>query len=463
MRRLITLFALGLAASCLTACTVGPDYHRPATLGEDHGWIDPADTQAPEADPWARLHDPVLSALIARAEAAGPDVLAAEARLRTARALRGGAVAAGLPQADVSGSAQRVQLSKNGELPLAELSGFQRQFSLFDAGFDASWEVDLWGANRHRVEAATHQLAAAAARARGIHLEVAAEVVRDYAQLRGAQASIAAAQDDIAARAELAALTAALRHAGETTAQDEAGARQQAHGARADLPALRASARAAMASLALLTGQPPEALLDLPAAPLPQPPADVALGLRSEVLRRRPDVIAAEADLAAANAGIGAAVADMFPRLALLGSIDQQSRTTGLLGASGSTGFMLGPSLHWPIFDAGRLRAQIRAAHAQNDEAAAAYTKAVLAALADSETAAHGYAAARASASQREAALAASTTALALARQRTAAGEDSRLPLLQALSAEAAATRANTQAQQQTLEAYAALIKALGG
>ena len=220
-----------------------------------------------------------------------------------------------------------------------------------------------------------------------------------------------------------------------------------------------------MASLAVLTGQPPEALLPLldHAAPLPDAPSDVAVGLRSDVLRRRPDVAAAEADLAAANAGIGVAVAELFPRLSLMGSIDQQSRSTGLLTASGSTAYAFGPALHWPIFDAGRLRAQIRAAHARNDEAAAAYTKAVLAALADSETAANGYAAAQSTITQRDAALAASTTALALAQQRTSAGEDNRLSLLEAISAHAAAIRASAAAHQQGLQAYAALIKALGG
>lgn len=460
MRKFIPLVALAAAA-----CTVGPNYHRPATPGEAGGWIDRADIAAPSADPWGRLNDPLLTALIARAEAANPDIAAAEAKLREARAMRGGAVAAGLPQVGAKGSAQRVELSENGELPLAQLPGFQRQFPLYDAGFDASWEIDLWGANRRSVEAASRQIAAATARMAGVRLQVAAEVARDYAQLRAAQASIAATAEDVSAREEFARLAATRLAAGEATGLDEAGARQQARGTRASLPALEASQRAAVASLAVLTGQTPEALLPIlaPPAPVPQAPASVALGLRSEVLRRRPDVAAAEADLAAATAGIGVAVADYFPRITLSGSIEQQSRTTGLMTASGSTAFAAGPVLQWPIFDAGRIRANIRAAHARTDEAAAGYTKVVLGALADSETAANSYAATQASLAQREAALAAADTTLALARQRFAAGEDDRQTMLEAVSAHAAAERLTIDARQQAVQAYAALIKALGG
>src|SRR5690606_28992841 len=150
-----------------------------------------------------------------------------------------------------------------------------------------------------------------------------------------------------------------------------------------------ADARAAAYRLALLTGQPPEALADrlLVRAPIPNGPAAVAAGLRSDLLRRRPDVARAERELAAATADVGVATAELFPRFSLLGSIGRQARNGGDLDAGGSTRFTVGPSLHWPIFAGGAIRANIRAAGARADAAAARYEQAVLTALSDSETA----------------------------------------------------------------------------
>jgi len=393
------------------------------------------------------------------------DVAKAEARLREARALRDAAAGSRLPRVEAKASASEQQLSTNGQLPLAQIPGFDPRFSLFEAGFDASWEIDLWGGTRRSLEAATARAAAAEARHRDVLLQVVAQVVRTYAELRGGQAALAALRADAAAQSAIATLVRHRFQAGDAARTDDARAQAQARSSAASIPGEEAEVRAAAYRLALLTARPPEALADLAArpAPLPSTPTGFAAGLRSDLLRRRPDVRAAEAELAAATADVGVQMAQLFPSVSLLGSFTQQSRAVGELASGGSTQFSIGPSLRWPIFSAGRIRAQVRAADARADAAAARYEKAVLGALADSETALNRYAAAIATLAERQQARDDSATALDLVRQRYRSGEDDRLAVLQAQSALASADAAATDARRRTLEAFAALIKALGG
>lgn len=461
------MLVLPLAAA---ACTVGPDYHRPVTTGETAPWATaPAnagvDAGAVAADPWKALADPVLDGLIARALAANLDITEAEGRLREARAQYGAVRANGLPRADLSAQGQQLQQSKNGQFPTSKIPGYDRNFSLFDLGFDASWEIDLWGGQRRANEAARRQIEAAAARGVDVRLQTVAEVVRAYAQLRGAQASLASVKADAAAESETARLVRQRYQAGEASRFDDARAQEQARTSAAAIPGLEADIRAAAFSLGVLTGQAPEqvtALIDTPAA-LPLPPENVAVGARADMLRRRPDIHAAEADLAAATANVGVETANLYPRLSLSGTFTQEARKPGNLFVGDSFGFQVGPRLQWSIFNAGQVRANIRAANARADQAAARYTKAVLGALADSETAINRYAATRATVAERDAALAESRTSLDLARQRYKAGEDDLLALLQAQSAFSSADRAASEAHEAAIEAYAALVKSLGG
>ena len=321
------------------------------------------------------------------------------------------------------------------------------------------------GGQRRAIQSADRQIDAARARAGDIRLQTVAEVVRTYAQLRGAQASLANVRVDARSAADTARIVRQRFQAGEAARFDDSRAEEQARTAAAAIPGLEADIRAAAFKLGLLTGRAPEAVAGLieTVAPLPVPPANVAAGVRADMLRRRPDIRAAEADLAAATANIGVETANLYPRLSLNGSVSQQSRRTGDLLSGSSFGFAVGPRLSWAIFDAGKVRAQIRTADARADQAAARYTRAVLAALADSETAINRYAAAIATARDRDAARLASQTSLDLARQRYGAGEDDLLALLQAQSAYSSADRAALQAREAALEAFATLVKALGG
>ena len=452
----------------LQGCTVGPDYHRPAVVGADAGWTRTASASAAapvDVTPWHSLHDPVLTELIEAAVAHNLDLREAEANLRAARAQRDAAAGHALPELSVSGSAGEQQVSANGELPVNHIPQFNRRFSLYDVGFDASWEIDLWGGTRRTVEAAQHRAEAAAARQHDTLLQVVAEVVRTYAELRGSQASLAAARKDVEAQNGIARLVHERLAAGEASNLDDARAQSQAHNASAAVAGIDASVHAAANELALLTGRAPESLADLATSEgsLPLPPASVAMGLRSDVLKRRPDVRAAEADLAAATSDIGVETANLFPTVSLVGSLGQQAQHPHDLGQGSSTYFNIGPSLHWPVFSGGSIRAQIRGADARAAAAAARYEKTVLGALADSETAANRYAAARTALDEREAARARSAAALELTRERFQKGDGDRVDVFEAESTYAVAARARVSAAQEALEDYAALVKALGG
>jgi NodT family efflux transporter outer membrane factor (OMF) lipoprotein len=458
---------LGLAVAS-QGCTVGPDYHRPAVAGADGAWSAAAsafDTATVDIAPWRSLKDPVLTGLIEAAVAHNLDLREAQANLRAARAQRDAAAGRKLPELSARASAGEQQISANGELPVNHIPQFDRRFSLYDVGFDASWEIDLWGGTRRTIEAAQRRTDAAAARQHDTLLQVVAEVVRTYAELRGSQANLAAARQDAEAQNRIAQLIQQRFSVGESSNLDDARAQARAHNATAAIAGIDASVHAAANELALLSGQPPESLGDLAMSDgsIPLPPASVAMGLRSDVLKRRPDIRAAEADLAAATSDVGVETANLFPTLSLVGSLGQQAQHPGDLVQGSSTYFNVGPSLHWPVFSGGSIRAQIRGADARADAAAARYEKAVLGALADSETAANRYAAARTMLDEREAARARSAAALEMTRERFRKGDDDRVNVLEAESSYAATDRAWASAAQESLEDYAALVKALGG
>ena len=456
-----------LVVAALTACTtVGPDYRRPNVAGSNGDWIDAAKTPgAVETRWWEVLHDSILDRLVAAAVERNLDVREIQAHLLEARASRDAAGARALAQIDAKASAGEIESSANGQIPISRIPGFARRISLFDAGFDASWELDLWGGVSRGLEGAAARVSAAQARVADVRLQATAETVRSYGELRAAQERLASQSADALIRSALLSLVEQRWLAGESSKADVSNAALRAALARAAVAGGAADVRASMLRLALLTGQPPEALIvDLSAmAPLPAPPAIVATGIRSELLRRRADVRVAEGELAAATADIGVEQANLFPRFAFGASIGQQAQRLGDIGSSSSTRYQFGPSFSWPVFAAGRIRAQVRAAGARADVAAARYEKAVLSALSDSETGVNRFAASQAVLSEREAALQRGGTLTELAAERFRAGEDDRLALLEAQSAYRSVEQQLIASRLDNLSAFVALAKALGG
>lgn len=458
------LIALPLVMA-LAGCAVGPDYQRPASPAASAAWMEPAAQGAVDPAWWHQFDDPQLTALVERALKSSPDLLEAEARLREARANRDAAAGGRLPRLDVTGSVTENRLSRNGQIPVGSIPGFTRDFSLFDLGFDASWEVDLWGGQTRRTQAASARRAAAEASRDDVRVMLAAEIARSYMDVRAAQAQVGALEAAASADAELERLTRLRFDAGEASRLDLDNAESAARSSAAAVPDARTAAAGAAYRIAVLVGAPPEEVvpgLNAPVA-MPRGPDSILVGLRSELLARRPDVRRAERELAAATADIGVAKADLFPRFSLFGSIGQQARNTGDLTSGASTRFQVGPSFSWPIFAAGTIRAQVRAADARADAAAARYERAVLGALSDSEAAINRYLNARAALGEAEAALAAQNASLGLVRQRAERGEDDRLALMRATQAQLGAERTAIAARQGEAQAAIALFKALGG
>jgi NodT family efflux transporter outer membrane factor (OMF) lipoprotein len=414
---------------------------------------------------WARFDDPLLSELVDAAIAGNKDVEEAQARLREARANRDAIRARSSPQVGASAAATQSQLSENGPLPVGKVPGLGRELAIYDLGFDASWEIDLWGGTRRAIESAEARAQAAEEAQRTVVLQIIAEVVRSYIDLRTAQSLRANATADAQAQATIARLVADRLHVGLASRFDLVRAQAQARSTAAAIPGHEGDAAAAAFRLALLVGQPPEVLyehLQQPGA-LPVASVEVKAGLRSDLLRRRPDIRQAERDLAASTAEVGIATAELFPRISLLGGVGLQARDPGDLASGSSLRFQFGPSLRWPIFSGGRIRAQIRAANARVDAATARYERAVLTALSDSETAINRYAAAARRRVERREARVLAGEAVGLARVRYDAGEDDLTSLLQAQTAFSIADRLSIQSHSLELQQMAALYKALGG
>jgi NodT family efflux transporter outer membrane factor (OMF) lipoprotein len=391
MRRTIVAVVLLLAG-----CTVGPDYSPPQLAVPDRFAEDAAQHRPSDAELaswWNGFGDPLLGKLVSKALAQNLDVETAEARIREARAREVVAGAAGLPQVAAQASATRQRISENA-LPVPPGGGQQggafglpgSEFTTWRAGFDAGWEIDLFGRTRRSVEAAQARTGAAIWDRRDLEVTAAAEVASAYLTLRALQARIANAQAELSRQQRFEQLVAARARGGLVTGQDLEQQMSDRAAAAAAIPALQAQVEAQIHALGVLTGEFPEALAADLSAPRALPPAPlVPAGVPSDLLRRRPDIRAAERDLAASSADIGVAVADLYPRFSLTAAPALVSTALGSLLEWGSRSFSVGAAVEWPLFDGGRTRGNIAVANARQEQALIAYRKAVLGALREVE------------------------------------------------------------------------------
>jgi NodT family efflux transporter outer membrane factor (OMF) lipoprotein len=345
---------------------------------------------------WASFNDAELDSLIQRAAQSNPDLRVAEARLRQARAVRQMSAADFWPTLDVSGSFARAKQSQNqpliGALPLP--ADFPFEYSVYQAGFDASWEVDLFGAKRRALEATTADWQGALESRNDATLTLLAEVARNYVELRGGQLRLGIARRNLKLQEEALELARARFQTGFVSELDVTRAAALLAGMRGAVPPLEASVHRSMHGLAFLLGREPgELVAELsPGRPVPPAPPEVPIGLPADLLRRRPDVRRAERQLAAETARIGLAKSDWFPKLSLTGDAGQESVTLGKWFEPGSQFWSLGPTLQWRALDFGRVRAEVRAQTAVQEAALATYEKAVLNALQEAENAVVAYA-----------------------------------------------------------------------
>jgi multidrug efflux system outer membrane protein len=456
---------LGGAAGLMAGCAAGPNYHAPKT-SVPAAFADGSRTNFTPTETvtawWREFNDAELNRLVEQAVSSNLDLRMATANLLQARALRMGAKADALPV--VSGDASYV----NNKFSRAALYNFpvpNRTEELYEAGFDATWELDFFGRVRRNVESSTAQVESAEASRRDVQVSLVSEVARNYFELRGAQNELAVQRRNADNQRQTLSITQARRDAGGGTELDVARAQAQWNNTLAELPLLESSATHAIHRLSVLTGQPPAALQEELQTPLPLPvlPGMVAIGSPEALLRRRPDIRVAERDLAAATAKIGVAVSQLFPRVTFNGNIDLQATSFSGLGGPASDTRSFGPSLTWALLDLGHVRSAIKAAHAQADAQLANYEKTVLTSLEETENALADFGFDQARRGYLEESVKASRRAAELAHERYDSGATDFLAVLDADRVALEAEDQLAQTQTQTAVALVAVYKSLGG
>lgn len=465
-RRLVVLAPLALAG-----CVVGPHYAGPpqvAPQAADH-FVRAGDlaVAAPAVAPWWRsLDDPTLDALIARALANNPDVAVAQARLRQARA------ALGLEKANALPKTNATALYAHAHLPGVNLGqsgsggngGSTTDLNLYNVGFDASWEIDLFGGERHKLEAARATAEAAQADSADAEVSLSAEVAKAYVALRDRQRRIALNARSVAMEEQMLALTRQRYAAGTASHLDVARLDTDLANTRADAVPLNADRDAYLDELATLTGDPPGALDAAlgPPRPVPLPPPVLAIGDPAALIRRRPDIRSAERTLAADTARIGVAEAARFPRLSFMGIIGIGGTKPSDLTKLDDFTLLAAPQLSWSFLDFGRSKAQVEKARAVRDEAEAQYRSKLLAALRDAEDSLSRFRYRRVTVATLARAKASADDAARLSAQRYQAGTTTLIDLLDIQRQQIAAEQALSTAEAQLTTDYVAIQKAMG-
>lgn len=455
------LFAAALLGTLVQGCTVGPDF-VPPKAETPAAWANETLTEAqrsavhatPDTVPawWTSFGDPTLTSLIERAAAANLDLRQAVLRIAEARAQRDIAGAAQWPSLSGNASYARERISEKtamasllssfgaaaGGPPAGGVShalpGLQNPFGQYQYGFDASWEIDLFGRVRRSVEAADADAAATVEDGRDVLVSLLGEVARTYIDLRGAQLRQSILEENLATQQDVLDLARDRRLAGVGNDLDVANAAAQVTSTQALLPAAKTRIIQDINQLSFLLALEPGALdVELAAAkPVPPVPPQIPIGLPADILRRRPDIRNAEAQLHAATARVGVAVADLFPRLTLDASVGFQAQHFGDLGNWAGRFFSIGPNLELPIFNGGQREATVRLQDTKAKEAAIVYARTVLAALHDVENALAAYGPEQSRRASLEATVAQNRDALMLARHRYASGVTNFLDVLDA-------------------------------
>lgn len=472
---------------------------------------------APVVQWWTTFGDPMLDSLINRAVECNLDVRQAQARILQARGQRDIAIADLLPGINATGGYRRSETgtallggassgsgaAASGSAAAAALSNLLGSgtgtgstsgtggstspgktnttsgttaattagplhsvpHSSWQAGFDATWELDVWGGVRRNVEAATATLQATIEDRRNVLITVMSEVALNYVNLRGFQREIVIARQNLLAQEQTAEVTRKRWRGGFVSRLDVANAEAQVAVTKSVIPTLETQARQSIYNLSVLLGREPGALvMDLAgAAPIPVTPPDVPIGLPSDLLRRRPDIRLAEAQLHAATAQIGVAVSQLFPQFALTGSFGSQSNRLESLFNWDRHIWSFGPTMNWPIFEGGRLRANIRVQTALQEQALIGYERAVLTALQDVENALVAYAREQERRVALDEAVVANRQAVDLSMQLYTQGQTDFLNVLNAQRSLFASEDALIQSERTVATNLIALYKALGG
>ncbi|MGH8290355.1 MAG: efflux transporter outer membrane subunit [Steroidobacteraceae bacterium] len=464
-----------LLTAVLAGCAVGPNYHRPTThVPRQFPRIAAASGTTPtspapgaiyshaptQTEFWTQFEDPVLNCMMSDALTANYDLRIALGRLVQARALRNESLFDLAPTVTASGgySKQRVPAVED---PFGE----PYTTKLYDAGFDATWELDFFGGVRRGIQARNAELEGEVANLHDAQVSVIAEVARNYFELRGEQSELAVARANVRNQQQVLTLAQAKLTAGSGTDLDVARAQSQLSTTLSTIGPLEAAISRSIHRLSVLTGREPEAMSGILSSPheLPPLPPIVPVGTPEELLRRRPDIRAAERNLAASTALVGVAISNLFPKVTFTGSFGYAAAEPAGFGSSASQSYMVGPGITWAAFDLGRVRAQIAGARAGAVIALDEYHQTVLDALEDAEDALVTEARARDQLLHAQDAARESATAARLAEIRYKGGMVDFLSVLDAERTELQTEDALARSRTDTATSLIAVYKALGG
>jgi len=456
--------ALTVTIVALAGCTLGPDYRGAPAVAPNASHATafnraPKDvtSAAPTAAAWWKsLNDPELDQLIETALVKSPDIRAAQARLRESRAGLREQQRNEFPKS--SGSAAYL----HAHLPSSSLG--IGSIGLYDVGFDATWEVDLFGGTRRAIEAASAEASAVDADLADTHVQLSAEIAQAYVDLRDQQQRIALVRESAELEEQILTLTQQRRAQGVASDLDVERIRTQVENTRGTLIPLDAQITESLDQLATLTGREPGSLdAELAASgPLPALPETLSVGDPAALLRQRPDIRAAEWRLVSTNAQIGEHEADWFPKLTLVGDLGFTASNPGHLLRSDNFTWIGAPLLQWNALDFGRTKAKIDQAKAGFDEAAAKYESTVLGALRDANVALSRYGHQRDNVVSLRNVEASATRAATLTQQRYRAGTSSALDWLDAERTRFSAQQSRIAGDADLIKDYVALQKSLG-
>lgn len=463
---------------------MGPDYVPPEiTLNDSWNADEHAKTAVPLERWWEQLNDPLLNSYICKAAECNYDVRVAESNILRARALRQVAASKLFPQVGADLNGTKTYFSKNGPVfAIGQATGNTADTSspltglpfavqvpqiqnLFNALFDASWELDLFGKTRRSVEAAQAEYESAIDHKNDVLISAFAEVARNYIDLRSVQKRAELLQKSISLVEQNRDIVMAGLDVGYFNQIDLEAIETELANARALLPDAYSEIYRTIYTLSILIGQLPETLVDelFVPQPLPKAPERIAVGLRSDLLRRRPDVRYAERKLAEATAGIGVAVASFFPTVSLLANGGFQSLALPQLFEWGSKTWAYGADVNMPIFQGGRLVGNLNISRAEAAMTAASYQQTVLSALQEAESNLKKYEEQTAAVSQHNKAVLHNTYVVALSRERYLKGLTNLIDLLNNEKQLIAAELAQLDSQSAELFDLISLYKSLGG
>ncbi len=463
---LCCLVVASVAALTASGCKpVGPDFVRP-NAQMPATWIGPtskpstqqsvvSETSPTELEQWwTTLDDPLLNELIRRAIESNLDLKLAESRVRAARESRI-IVSSGLyPNVGSSASYRRSVTGDAGR-------------DLFQAGLDAAWELDIFGGTRRSVEAAEANIQSAIENQRDVMVTLTSEVALNYIDVRGFQNEIRIARENLGIQRQSADITRRRYAGGQgfVGRLDVANAEASVASIEAQIPSLEASVHQSIYALSVLLGEPPAALLPVLSEPaaIPRTPRRIPVGLPSELLRRRPDIRRAEADLHSATAQIGVATAALYPSFNLAGSLGVSANSVSSLFNWNNSAWSIGPSVSWPIFEAGRLNANVRLQTEFQRQSLITYQSTILTALQDVENALIRYEKDQQRRESLAAAVEASRSALNISTSLYTAGQTPYLDVLTAQRSLISSEDALVQSDRNIAADLVSLYKALGG